>query len=84
MFSANWSKNLLTYSMVLVGLILLHLLARISTTLAQENAAYLREVRTFDPDFMIPNPAGLAFSPEANIFLVLGARRTSSACRERF
>lgn len=76
MFTTNWSKNLLTYSMLLVGFILLGSLVRTSATLAQDNPAYLREVRIFDPDFVMPNVAGLAFSPDADIFLVLEVHRT--------
>jgi hypothetical protein len=77
MSTANRSKNLLTHSMVLVGLISLSILAGTGTALPQGNAAYLRKVRTFHLDFANPSPAGLAFSPGANVFLVLKARQTA-------
>ena len=76
------NRNRLTSSLVLVGLILVCSLAGNSATLAQANPAYMREVRTFDPNFTMLNAAGLAFSPQANSFLLLAAHSTVQAAGE--
>jgi hypothetical protein len=53
----NFSKNLLTHSLILIGLILLSSLAASSVTLAQDSAANVRQLRTVDPDtFDMLNP----------------------------
>ena len=45
-------------------------------TAAQDNAAYWRQVRAIDTaELGVAHPAGLAFSPVANAFLVLEAQR---------
>ena len=75
MFSAKRGKSLFTHLMGLVGLSLLFSSATSSVTLAQDAPAYLRLVRAIETaDFGVPNPAGLAFSPAANAFLLLDAR----------
>jgi hypothetical protein len=45
--------------------------ARSSTAQAPDDPPYIGEVRIFDPDFTMPHAAGLAYSPMANIFLML-------------
>jgi hypothetical protein len=77
MSATNLSKNISTYAMILVGLVVLGSLTGSSATLAQGTTAFIRQVRTFDPDnFEMPNAAGLAFSPQANAFLVLKTNQT--------
>ncbi len=75
--SAKMYKNLSTW----VGLMSLNLpliLATSSVTSAQEPSAYVRLVRVIDAGKLgIANPAGLAFSPAANMFLISEARKPS-------
>ncbi len=76
MRSAKWYKNLLTCCAGLVGLSLIFVLGTDSVISAQEPSAYLRLVRVIDTGKLgIANPAGLAFSPTANVFLLSEARK---------
>jgi len=45
--------------------------ARSSIAQTIDDQPYIEEVRIFDPDFTLPHAAGIAFSPFANIFLLL-------------
>ncbi len=75
MFSNKQSKSLVARLRGLIGLGLLFSLAVSSVSSAQDQPAYLRLVRAIETgDFGVPNPAGLTFSPAANVFLVLAAR----------
>ncbi len=75
MFSNKWSKNPVAQLPGLIGLVLLFSLVVNSVSSAQDQPAYLRLARAIETgDFGVPNPAGLTFSPEANVFLVLAAR----------
>jgi uncharacterized protein YjiK len=76
MYPATWRKNLLTYSALLGAIIFLCSLAGSSATLAQGNPPYISDVRIFDTSFPLPNAAGLAFSPQANAFLLLADHST--------
>ena len=70
----NWHTKSITLVMVLLGLVLLISLETGPATLAQSEAAYIRQVRAFDPDNIGDvSPVGLAYSPDANSFLVLEA-----------
>jgi hypothetical protein len=52
---------------ILVGLVLIVSSLGSSAVSAQDDAAYVRQVRAIDTnDLGLPNPAGLAFSPAAN------------------
>jgi len=63
------------YWIVLVLLIPLIAFAASSVSRAQEAPPYLRLVRAIETGGLgVPNPAGLAFSPRANTFLVVQAR----------
>ena len=49
-----------------------------ATVMAQSQPASFWDVRSIHTaDFGVANPVGLAYSPEANAFLVLDARQTS-------
>ena len=68
------------YATVVTGLIILLSLAASSVAFAQDDPVYLREVHAIDTnDLGLLNPAGLAFSPDANIFFVLEAHSTAWA-----
>ena len=72
MLSTKQFKLLVILTMVLLGFVLLFSLEMSSRTLAQSEAAFIREIRVFDTDNVGElSPVGLAFSPEANSFLVL-------------
>ena len=72
MKSTNWRKNIITYSTVVIGLILLFSQGGISATFAQSPAAFIRHVRALEADEAgLTNPAGLAFSPGANAFHIV-------------
>ena len=80
MFILRWRKNALPYSLVFVGLVILFSLAGSSVAIAQDEPIYLKEVRAIDTnDFGLLNPAGLAFSFDANLFFVLEASSTTQA-----
>ncbi|MDH3675894.1 MAG: hypothetical protein OES12_10400, partial [Anaerolineae bacterium] len=67
----------MTFSVILGGLISIPSLTGHSTTLAQNEPAFIRWVRAFDPDSSeLSKPAGLAFSAPANTFLVLEQQPT--------
>ncbi|MEW5958499.1 MAG: right-handed parallel beta-helix repeat-containing protein [Chloroflexota bacterium] len=73
-------KNVLPYSLVLVGFIILFFGGGNSATFAQTDTVYLKEVHAIDTnDFGLFNPAGLAFSFEADLFFVLEAHSTTQA-----
>lgn len=69
MFAIRYIKSLFPEVIGFLGLILLFIPATTSHTLAQE--PYQRLVQRFEmPELGIPNSAGLAFSPAANVLLV--------------
>ena len=73
MLTTKWRGSLVARSMILVGLILVSTFVGGSTTFAQDDAVCLREVRAIDTNgFGLPNPAGLACSFGANLFLLMG------------
>jgi hypothetical protein len=61
---------------MLGALIFVCAFAMSSTIQAQDDPPYIEEVRIFDPDFTMPHATGLAFSPEANLFLILAEQST--------
>jgi hypothetical protein len=66
--------------MIVGGLILAASMSGHSTSLAQSEPAFIRWVRAFDPDRSeLANPAGLAFSGQANTFYVLEQEATPGA-----
>jgi len=73
MLTVYQNRTLSACTLLLVGALLLGSFATSSATLAQEGAAYVRQVRVLD-DLDIAHPAGLAFSPEAEVLLVVEAR----------
>src|SRR3990170_2620789 len=74
MSTAKWIKRIVMYWIVLVLLIPLIAFAASSVSRAQEAPPYLRLVRAIETGGLgVPNPAGLAFSPRANTFLVVRA-----------
>jgi hypothetical protein len=52
-------------------LVAMSVLASSSIAQAKDDQPYIEEVRIFDPDFTLPHAAGMAYSPLANIFLLL-------------
>jgi DNA-binding beta-propeller fold protein YncE len=81
MSALSGRKNVvLPYLLVLVGLIIFFSWVDSSVTFAQNEPVYLIEVRAIDTnDLGLLNPAGLAFSFEANLFYILEARSTTQA-----
>ena len=78
MFTTELARNLWPYLIALAALALLLSLPVSSGSLAQGNVAYIEEVRALDTnDLGLLNPAGLAFSPDANVFFVLEAHSTT-------
>jgi hypothetical protein len=72
MFLANRERRYISYLAMLGALFFLSaFVTRISTTQAQDDPPYIELVRIFDPDFSMPHAAGLAFSPLADLFLML-------------
>jgi uncharacterized protein YjiK len=72
---ANWRKSIMAYSLALVGLLVLFTFPGSSATLAQSNAAFIRQVRVLEADETgLANPAGLTFSSRANAFHVVEGR----------
>lgn len=71
MFFSSRDRKQLSYLALLGMLFLVCALAISSPTQAQEDPPYIGDIRIFDLDFPMPHAAGLAFSPLANIFLVL-------------
>ena len=83
MFIAKSGQRLLTYSMRLAGLIILVVGATSSASQAQDQSAYVRLVREIETGHLIvPHPAGLAFSPQANMFFVLPGRGATQAAAD--
>jgi len=74
MLAVHRNRRLAAVTPLLVGGLLLGSFATNSATLAQGGAAYVRQVRVLD-DLGIVHPAGLAFSPETEVLLVVEARR---------
>jgi VCBS repeat-containing protein len=71
----NLARKLLTYSLILAGLISLISLSGATVTLAQTGNPFVRRVRALEAgETGIPNPAGLAFSARARAFYVVEAR----------
>ncbi len=80
MRSIQQRKHVTSYLMVLAGLIMLFSLVGGSATFIQDEPVYLKEVRAIDTnDLGLLNPAGLAFSLDANVFFVLEAHSTTQA-----
>ena len=81
MFAISWRKNVvLPYWVAFVSFIILLSLVGSSTAFAQDDPLYIREVRAIDTnDFGLLNPAGLAFSFDADLFFVLEADSTTQA-----
>jgi DNA-binding beta-propeller fold protein YncE len=82
MFSANSApKKLVIYLMMFITLTLLFSTAQESSvSSAQGEDEYIEEVRTIDTnDAGLLNPAGLAFSFDANLFFILEAHSTTHA-----
>jgi hypothetical protein len=80
MSTTKLAKNLLRCLTALAGLTLPFSWAGSSVSVLQGNRAYIEEVRPLDTnDLGLLNPAGLAFSPEANVFFILEAHSTSQA-----
>jgi hypothetical protein len=75
------SKNLVVHLMMFIGLTLLFSMATgSSTSLAQGEGGYIEEVRALDTnDAGLLNPAGLAYSFQANLFYILEAHSTTQA-----
>jgi uncharacterized protein YjiK len=72
MYTVRANRSLLTAVLTFIAILLLTLSVGSSPTLAQENTGQLREIRTFENDDAgLSNPVGLAYSPEAELFLVL-------------
>ena len=74
-FTSAKSKQL-SYLATLGVLIFVCAFARSSITQAQNDPPYIGQVRIFDPDFSMPHAVGLAFSPEANIYMMLADHNT--------
>jgi hypothetical protein len=73
-------KRPLNYLSIIVGVICLLTLVSSSGILAQGNAPTIRKVRVLKVDRAgLQNPAGLAFSPEANAFYVVEGRGPDQA-----
>jgi hypothetical protein len=81
MFFTKGGRKHFSYLAMLGALLLVFALARNSTDHALHDPAYIGPVRIFDPDFTMPHAAGLAFSPAANIFLVLAGNGTDQPGR---
>ena len=65
---------------VVVELALIFLLIGTSVGFAQEDDAFVRQVRVIKPDeISLTNPAGLAFSPAGNVFYLVGARQPAQS-----
>src|SRR4030067_2108830 len=45
---------------------------------AQDDSAYIELVRILDPDFIMPHATGLAYSPTADVFLVLDGEESNN------
>src|SRR3990172_1732543 len=83
MFIAKSGRGLLTYFMRLAGLIILVVGATSSASQAQDQPAYVRLVREIETGHLsVPHPAGLAFSPQANMFFVLPGRGATQAAAD--
>jgi hypothetical protein len=82
MFFTNGERKYLIYLAMLGALFLVPALARSSTPHTQDDPPYIGLVRIFDPDFIMPHAAGLAFSPEADIFLMLADNSTDQPGQE--
>ena len=68
-------KNLFTSALILAGVSLIFLLGGSSATLAQNNASFVRQVRTLETDEAgLQNPAGLAYSSGGQAFHAVEAR----------
>jgi hypothetical protein len=75
-FFTNGERKHIRFLAMLGALFFVCAFARSSTTQAQDDPPYIGEVRIFDPDFTMPHAAGLAFSPVANIFLMMADHST--------
>jgi hypothetical protein len=76
----HWRKNRLRYFLLFAGLNFLFSVAGSSVTFAQDDSVYFTEVRAIDTnDFGLLNPAGLAFSIQADLFFILEAHSTTQA-----
>ena len=68
-------KNVISYLMLLAGLVYLFSPGRTTAILAQNGNAFVRQVRAMESDEMgIPHPAGLAFSSRGKAFHVVEGR----------
>jgi DNA-binding beta-propeller fold protein YncE len=80
MCSIHGHKNVISYLMVLAGLIYLFSFRGTTAILAQTGNPFVRQVRALEADETgISNPVGLAFSPEAKAFYVVEGRGPGQA-----
>jgi hypothetical protein len=78
--NTKWRKRLLNYLFIIVGTMCLLTLVSSSATMAQGNGPTIRKVRVLKANrASVQNPAGLAFSPEANAFYVVEGRGPGQA-----
>src|SRR3990172_7653150 len=82
MFFTIGGRKHFNYLAMLGALLLVFALARSTTDHALDDPPYIGLVRIFDPDFTMPHAAGLAFSPAANIFLMLADNSTDKPGEE--
>ena len=74
MFTIKLTLGLRFIPVILAGITLLPPSPLNAVSLAQQDVGYLEEVRSLDTnDLGLLNPAGLAFSPDANVFFVMEA-----------
>jgi len=79
---AKRAWNLFTYSLIPVGTLMLVFVATSSVSPAQGHPAYVRLVRRIEiAEVDQPRPAGLAFLPETNVFLISQANDPTRAMR---
>ena len=81
MLNRHWRRTRLVLSLLLAGsIVFTSRSVRRPVASAQAEPAYLDPVRAIElADYGISDPAGLAFSPAGNAFLVLEARNTPPA-----
>src|SRR4030043_248194 len=80
MIFTDFRKISLTLVPILLGVIFFSLLMGGSTTLAQTNPAFAREVRVIEMDETgVQNPGGIIFSPRANSFSVMDGQKKGQA-----
>ena len=77
-----WNIRIFFLATALLGSVLLFSLERSSAVFAQSEAVFIRQIRAFDRDNVGDlDPVGLAFSPEAETFLVVEAGTITHSSR---